>query len=349
MAAKTKIVLVGMGRMGRNHLRVLSDTPGFELVGIVEANAKAPAELGQAAFLKSVSELSRVDFDAAVIATPTATHHEVALQLIEMGKHLLVEKPIASTYAQGREVLAAAQQKGVKLAVGHVERFNPAVRKLREIIKEGFLGTPIHFSFTRVGGYPETLITGNNVILDLAVHDIDVLRSIVGPLKLEHSMCHVTWRDGVFDTAEIFLGASTGPSATVHVNWITPTKIRSIRVTGTRGVCFVDYILQTCELFGGSLLKAVEPSSSSYDALQELYRTTDRIQFGVQKEEPLRAQAKQFHRFLNEGEAGELCTGSDALAAVLLAERAVQVERQRARAKSIPPRAEIPAIEDEWI
>jgi UDP-N-acetylglucosamine 3-dehydrogenase len=349
MADKIKIALVGLGRMGKNHLRVLRETPGFELAAVVDAHAAAPADLGAVPFLKSISDLSKVDFDAAVIATPTATHHEAALQLIAMGKHLLVEKPIASTYAQGREILAAAHDKGVRLAVGHVERFNPAVRKLREIIKEGFLGTPIHFSFTRVGGYPETLITGNNVILDLAVHDIDVLRSVVGPLKLEHSMCHVTWRDGVFDTAEIFLAAGTGASATVHVNWITPTKIRSIRVTGTRGVCFVDYILQTCELFGGSLLKSVEPSSSSFESLQELYRTTDRIQFGVQKEEPLRAQAKQFHRFLENGDAGELCTGSDALAAVLLAERAVHVERQRARAKSIPPRADIPSLEDEWI
>jgi UDP-N-acetylglucosamine 3-dehydrogenase len=153
----------------------------------------------------------------------------------------------------------------------------------------------------------------------------------------------------VFDTAEILLAATTGASATVHVNWITPTKIRSIRVTGTRGVCFVDYILQTVELFGGSLLKTPEPSSSSYETIQELYRTSDRIQFGVQKEEPLRAQAKQFHSFLNGGEFGELCTGSDALAAVLLAERAVQVERGRSRPKTIPPAPTLPALDDEWV
>jgi UDP-N-acetylglucosamine 3-dehydrogenase len=346
--AKTKIVLVGLGRMGKNHLRVLRETPGFELVGVVDGTATPPSDLGSIAFSKTIAEL-KVDYDAAVIATPTATHHEVALQLIGLGKHLLVEKPIASTFEQGREVLAAAQAKGVKLAVGHVERFNPAVRKLREIIKEGWLGTPIHFSFTRVGGYPENVISGNNVMLDLAVHDIDVLRSLVGPLRLEHSICHVTWREGVFDTAEILLAAGSGASATVHVNWITPTKIRSIRVTGTRGVCFVDYILQTVELAGGSLLKSVEPSSTSYEAIQEIYRETDRIQFGVRKEEPLRAQAMQFHRFLTDGEIGELCTGSDALAAVLLAERAVQVEQARSRPKHSPPAQALPAASDEWV
>lgn len=346
---KTKVVLVGLGRMGRNHLRVLRETPGFELVGVVDGKASPPADLGAVPFLRSIGELAKLAFDTAVVATPTATHHDVALELIAMGKHLLIEKPIASTYAEGREVLAAAHAKKVKLAVGHVERFNPAVRKLREIIKEGFLGTPIHFSFTRVGGYPDTVLSGNNVMLDLAVHDIDVLRSLVGAVKLEHSMCHVTWREGVFDTAEILLAAGTGASATVHVNWITPTKIRSIRVTGTRGVCFVDYMLQTCELFGGSLLKHDEPSSSSFENLQELYRTTDRIQFGVRKEEPLRAQAEQFRRFLNDGEVGELCTGSDALAAVLLAERAVQVDKARSRPKTAPSSQALPALDDEWV
>ena len=349
MAAKIKIALIGIGRMGKNHLRVLRETPGIEVAAVVDAQSAAPPDLGGIPFFRSVKELNAVDFAAAVIATPTATHFDIASEVIAMGKHLLVEKPIASTYAQSKDLVAAAQAKGVKLAVGHVERFNPAVRKLREVIAEGWLGTPIHYSFTRVGGYPETLITGNNVILDLAVHDIDVLRSLAGPVRLEHSMCHVTWRDGVFDTAEIFLGTSSGPSASIHVNWITPTKIRGIRVTGTRGVCFVDYILQTCELHGGSLLKSIEPASSSFESVLDLYRSTDKIQFGVQRVEPLRAQASQFVQFLTTGESGELCVGRDAVAAVLLAEKAVHVEKQRSRGKATPPPTEIPSPTDEWI
>lgn len=348
---KVKIVLVGLGRMGRNHFRVLKETPGFELVAVVDAKATPPsaADLAGARFVRDVNELDETSYDAAVIATPTGTHHAVALQMIAKGKHLLVEKPLASTYAQGLEILEEAEKKGIKLVVGHVERFNPAVRKLREIIKEGFLGTPIHFAFTRVGGYPDTLVQGNNVILDLAVHDIDVLRSIIGPLKLEHSMCHVTWREGVFDTAEILLGSASGASATVHVNWITPTKIRSIRVTGTRGVCFVDYILQTCELMGGSLLKQVEPSNSDFQGIQAHYVTSDKIQFGVHKVEPLKVQASQFQSFIHTGETGELCTGKDALAAVLLAERAVQVEQTRTKPRSVPTATKLPALDDDFV
>ena len=349
MNQRKKVVLVGAGRMGRNHLRVLRELPElFEVVAVVDPVATAPAGVS-IPFVKTLADVKGKDFDAAVVATPTALHFDVASELIEMKKHLLIEKPVASTYSQARQLIEAAREAKLLLAVGHVERFNPAVRKLREIIREGWLGTAIHFSFTRVGGYPETLIQGNNVLLDLAVHDIDVLRSLVGQLRLEASMCHSTWREGVYDTAEIFLRAAKGPSASVHVNWITPTKIRSIRVTGTRGVCFVDYIMQTCELFGGNLLKQLEPTSSSFDSLQVLYKTSDKIAFGVHKEEPLRAQAVQFHGLLNGGESGELCMDRDALAAVLLTERAVLDGQARTRSPSIVPGDALPREQDEWV
>src|SRR5262249_19690532 len=136
---KKKVVLVGLGRMGRNHLRVLRETPGFELVAVVDAHAAAPADLGAIPLFKSLKDpaAAKVDFQAGVVATPTATHYEVAMELVSMGKHLLVEKPIASTYDEAKKVIGAAQEKGLTLVVGHVERFNPAVRKLREVIREG--------------------------------------------------------------------------------------------------------------------------------------------------------------------------------------------------------------------
>jgi UDP-N-acetylglucosamine 3-dehydrogenase len=347
---RRRVALVGLGRMGKNHLRVLAETPGLEVAAVVDPRAPAPVDL-KVPYLRTTRELRAIDFDAAVIASPTESHQEVALELVAMGKHLLVEKPLASTFVGGKDVLLAAKAKGTLLAVGHLERFNPAVRKLREILRAGFLGTPIHFAFTRVGGYPDVLMAGNNVLLDLAVHDIDVLRSLVGPLRLEQSMCHVTGKEGVFDTAEIFLGSGSGATAAMHVNWITPTKIRSIRVTGTRGVCFVDYILQTCELHGGSLLKPLEPESSSFDVIHETYRATDKIVFGIQRMEPLRAQAEQFRTFLGGGSVGELCTGRDALAAVLLAERAVDVGRRRGKDRGIgdPPTEGILTGDEEWV
>jgi UDP-N-acetylglucosamine 3-dehydrogenase len=329
-SGKFRIALLGLGRMGRNHLRVTRLDPQFELVAVVDPVANvAPADLGGARLLRSLEELDAVEYDCAIIATPSSMHYEMAERLIAQGKHLLVEKPLCTVAADAAKLVSLAHDKGVRMAVGHVERFNPAVRKLREVIRAGFLGTPIHFSVTRVGGYPENLLPGNNVLLDLAVHDIDVVRSLIGPVKVEASVCHSTVKEGVLDTAEVFLASATGPTASVHVNWITPTKIRSIRVTGTRGVCFVDYILQTCELFGGALLQAQQPGNADFSRLLELYRNSDKVTFGVNKEEPLRVQLSQFGQFLATGSAGELCVGADAVAAVLLAERSIRLDARR--------------------
>lgn len=353
MGKKLRVVLLGIGRMGRNHLRLTSESSDFELVGVVDPVAKRPppsAPGGNATFYDDIASLRSVDFDAAIVATPTATHRDVVLELVQMKKHVLVEKPIASTFLQGREVLEAAANAGVKVVVGHVERFNPVVRKLREVIRGGWLGDPIHFSFTRVGGYPETVLEGNNVLLDLAVHDIDAFRSLVGPVRVEASMAHSSLRPGVLDTAEIVLESAAGPTASVHVNWITPTKIRTLRVTGTRGVCFMDYILQSCELYGGNLTQRIEPAGAeSFESIQEHYRTTDRVTFGVTKEEPLLIQLKQFAAYLRNGDAGELCLGDDALAAVLVAERAMLAAARKPERPSTQARPAAISADATWL
>lgn len=345
MSKKLRIAMLGVGRMGKNHLRLTSESSDFELVAVVDPVFANPLKPG-VQLLRTPAELKGLDFDAAIVATPTSTHRDVVLQLIEMKKHVLVEKPIASSFAHGKDVLAAAASAGVKVAVGHVERFNPVVRKLREIIRAGWLGDPIHFSFTRVGGYPETILEGNNVLLDLAVHDIDAFRSLVGQVRVEASLAHSTLRPGVLDTAEIVLASAAGPTASMHVNWVTPTKIRTLRVTGTRGVAFMDYILQSCELYGGNLTKRIEPSTvESFESILDHYRSTDRVIFGVTKEEPLLVQLKQFAKYLRDGDAGELCLGDDALAAVLVAERAMESAAKK-HAPPAPGTERVPVTND---
>jgi UDP-N-acetylglucosamine 3-dehydrogenase len=349
-SGKFRIALLGLGRMGRNHLRVTRLDPQFDLVAVVDpvANVSA-ADLGSAQLLRSLDELDKVDYDCAIIATPSSMHSDMAERLIAQGKHLLVEKPLCTVAADAARLVGLAHDKGIKMAVGHVERFNPAVRKLREVIRAGFLGTPIHFSVTRVGGYPENLLPGNNVLLDLAVHDIDVVRSLIGPVKVEASVCHSTVKEGVLDTAEVFLASLNGPTASVHVNWITPTKIRSIRVTGTRGVCFVDYILQTCELLGGALLQTQQPGNADFSRLLELYRNSDKITFGVNKEEPLRVQLSQFGQFLATGNHGELCVGADAVAAVLLAERSIRLDERRHEGPAPTAPGAVPSLDAVYV
>ncbi len=288
--APIKVALVGAGRMGANHHRVILANPRFELVAV--ADPISP--------LATHRSLAGVHFDAAVVVTPTATHFDVASKTLGRGLPLLVEKPLASTYEQCQQLCKLG---GELLSVGHVERFNPAVQSLSTVLAAGRIGTPIHFSVTRVGGYPAAVTPGNDVLLDLAVHDLDILRSLLGPLSVVASVCHATVRPDVCDTAEILLRAQCGASATVCTNWISPVKIRTIRVTGTGGVIFVDLIAQTVEIAIGN----------------------ERTLIAVPRAEPLADQLNSFANLIDGKPSGQLCSGADAAAAVLLAEQALRI------------------------
>ncbi len=329
------VVLVGLGRMGRNHLRVILESDQFTLAGIVEPRFERPADLklDGVAVWDSVQAClaSGVPFDCAVVATPTHTHYEVAQALIDAGKHLLVEKPLASTYAQARKLLELSEARGTTLVTGHLERLNPAVRKLREVIDFGWLGDPIHFAFTRVGGYPEKNPKSNNVLMDLAVHDIDVLHFLAGSssrFEIKGSVTHDARMPGIADTADLLLENEKSVSASIHVNWITPGKIRTVRVTGTRGVCTVDYILQTCVFMGGALPARGEEPKAGFNELVRLYKTSDRIEFGIEREEPLKIQLREFAGVLN-GAPSEACAAPEAVEAVRIAEQALSEKNRR--------------------
>lgn len=343
MANRHKVVLVGIGRMGRNHFRVLSDNPKVELVAVIDPSTVRPdVRAGIPDHIHTFSELdalSTLECDGIVVATPTQTHYEVVKKLLQLKRAILVEKPICSSEAEGLELMRLAERYGTPLVVGHVERHNPAIKKLREVVASGIVGTPIHCSVTRVGGYPENVQEGNNVLLDLAVHDLDVLQMIFGQFEFQSSVVHSTVKEGIFDTAQIMGMCEGGVSADIHVNWITPTKIRAIRLTGTLGVCFADYMLQTCSMMGGNLLKKGQDSYYSYQELIELYRGSDKIEFGVTHQEPLRVQLEQFVNVL-EGKPHTLCSAKDASRVVRLAEQSLTQARKMVVART-PANADV--------
>jgi UDP-N-acetylglucosamine 3-dehydrogenase len=344
MSERRKIVLVGFGRMGRNHFRVMMDHPLIDLVAVVDPFVLEPSNRAlipdRVRAVTTFEELLGAEFDALVVATPTQTHFNVVKQALFFKKPILVEKPICSTPEEGEELTRLANEAGVLLAVGHVERQNPAIRKLKEVVDSGIIGQPIHCSVTRVGGYPDNVQEGNNVLLDLAVHDLDVLQMVFGRFEYQSSFVHSTVKDGIFDTAHIMGVCSGNISADIHVNWITPTKIRAIRLTGTHGVCFVDYMLQTCSLMGGNLLKHRPDTHFSYKELIEMYRGSDKIEFGVTRQEPLRVQLEQFLNALN-GKEHSLCLGPEATSIVRLAEQSLN-EASKMRATRAPSNQDTP-------
>ncbi|MEM2357154.1 MAG: Gfo/Idh/MocA family oxidoreductase, partial [Candidatus Bathyarchaeia archaeon] len=179
---KLKVIVVGGGFWGKNQLRVLSEMKKVKLVGICdieESKAKMLGEKYNIPWFTDLDEaLNKLDFDAATICTPTITHAEIAKKILANGKHVLIEKPMTSTIEEGKELITLAEKNKVFLTVGFIERFNPAIKQLKKIIKAGKLGRIILILARRVTRWPER-IGDVGVTKDSAIHDIDVMRFLL--------------------------------------------------------------------------------------------------------------------------------------------------------------------------
>src|ERR1700737_4347399 len=224
-----RIGVIGAGVMGTNHARVLAGLPDTTLVGIVDplpAHRPVSRELAGCRTFASLDELIAEGVDAVTIAAPTHLHHEIALACIAHGIHVLVEKPIASSVEEGRDIVAAARRAGVTLMVGHVERFNPAVAAIKQAISgEDILSIAI----TRVGPFPPRM-SNVGVVIDLAVHDIDLIRwfteSDIVEVQPQLSSA-VAERE---DIALLQFRTASGVLAHINTNWLTPFKARNVTV-----------------------------------------------------------------------------------------------------------------------
>jgi len=249
-ARPLRIGVIGVGVMGSNHARVLSGLSGVTLAGVADPDRDQAAKVARALgcpMFASVEQLLDQKPDAVTIAAPTELHHQVALTCISRGVHVLVEKPIASTVKEGLEIVAAAKRAGVTLMVGHVERFNPAVETVKEAIRgESILSIAI----TRVGPFPPRM-SKVGVVIDLAVHDIDLIRwfteSEIVEVQPQLSSA-IAERE---DIALLQFRTASGVLAHINTNWLTPFKARSVTVA-TRGKYIVGDLLtrQVTECFG---------------------------------------------------------------------------------------------------
>ena len=245
-----RLGVIGVGVMGSNHARVLADMPGVKLVGIADPDTKrrdfVTSALGCAGH-DSVEALLDSGVDAVTIAGPTHLHHDIAHACIARGVHALVEKPIASSVEEGRSIIAAARRAGVTLMVGHVERFNPAV----EAIKNAIRGEDIlSIGITRVGPFPPRM-SNVGVVIDLAVHDIDLIRWFTDSDIIEvqpQLSSAVAERE---DIALLQFRTASGVLAHINTNWLTPFKARNVTIA-TRGKYVMGDLLtrQVTECFG---------------------------------------------------------------------------------------------------
>lgn len=286
---KVRCAVIGVGNMGKNHVRTYLQLPDVELIGVSDANNEMGQKIAQengVAFFADYAEMLKTGKpDVVSICVPTSLHFEVAKNCIESKVNVLLEKPIAPTIEQAQEILELAETNGVKLLVGHIERFNPAVKKVKEMIAKGELGNVTAIIARRVGGFPPQ-IKDANIAIDLAIHDIDIVNYLLDEQPFEISVNkqknHIEKRE---DSVEFFLKYKK-TSAYIQANWITPVKIRKLTITGTEGYLEMDYITQQIEFYKSNYEKFKEAYSHFSDYILR-FSEPDKFVISVAKKEPL--------------------------------------------------------------
>ncbi len=320
-----RVGVIGTGNMGKNHVRVYSELEEAELIAIADPSpeAKKLSERFGCRYYPSYEEmLEKEEIEAVSVATPTTLHYEVAERCIENEVHILVEKPLADNIERAEKIVKLAEDKGVILAVGHIERHNPAIKKLKEIIDEGVLGEVTSVISKRVGIFPPQ-IKDANVYIDLAVHDIDIFNYLFSALpERVFSKSDVVLARDREDQAIIFLDYGN-VFCISQVNWITPVKIRNLAITGNKGYAELDFVNQELKVYESII-------SKSYDSFGEFI-----IKFGsprvrnivVEKAEPLKLEILDFLESVEKGKQ-PLVRGEDGVAALRIALLAQKAGRE---------------------
>ncbi|NPA74678.1 MAG: Gfo/Idh/MocA family oxidoreductase [Euryarchaeota archaeon] len=305
-----KVIVIGTGVMGKNHARVLSAL-GY-LSGVVDVDEKRAKEVASRFNVPWAKSPQELNFDAAVIATPTETHYELARALIEQGKHVLVEKPFTHSIAEGEELIELAKEQNIVLGVGHIERFNPIVSFFKKMNRDGNL---ITIGAKRVSSFPSR-IRDVGVIMDIGVHDIDVLRYLVAEVAEVYARGGKIKHEKYEDHASILLGFKNGKNGYIETNWLTPKKIRRLWLTYDDCYAEGDYIGQWVEI---SSSKMRVDEFNVYDAEIDL----NIRHINLRREEPLKRELVDFLGAI-ENHKAPLVTGADGLMAIKIAQAALR-------------------------
>ena len=251
-----KVGVVGLGAMGKNHARLYSQLK-CNLVGVSDTDPARAREIGEkynAPYYDDYHQLlSKVE--AVSIAVPTILHHTVAMDFLKAGIHCLVEKPIAFSLDEASDMIEVAEKNHVNLAIGHIERFNPAVIRLKQIMDKGTLGKVLIISTRRVGPYTPR-IRDVGVVIDSATHDIGVVKYLLGKKPISVFSRVGKLKHQKEDHAIILLDFADDTTACIEVNWFTPRKVRTLVATGSKGIAYLDYIEQTLTIQNSNEVKA---------------------------------------------------------------------------------------------
>ncbi len=292
-----KIGVIGTGVMGLNHLRVYSKMKNVKIAGVADSVYASAQQAGITykcnAYVNASELLANEQLDALSVAVPTKLHFEVAMQVIDAGIPLLVEKPLAFRTVDSQKLVSHAKRKKVLLMAGYVERFNPVVTTAKQFLKTGQIGKPVSFLFRRIGMFPSR-IKDINVIQDIGVHDIDLLHFLSGSKpKLKCASAGSAFINGRYDYAQM-LFQTNGASAVVECNWITPTRVREFHIVGDKGVLKGDLFNQTLEFYPTIVTRDNERNVATM-------LPAKKIEVKVKKAEPLKLELEYFLKCVESG------------------------------------------------
>lgn len=284
--------VVGLGIMGNHHLRVLSNIRYIEAAGVYDTQEEVRsrvAERHRTTPFDTLDRLLEARPDFVVIAAPTAEHFSITINALDRGINVFVEKPIATTVDEGEEITRVAQEKELEVMVGHVERYNPVVLRLKELLDEGKLGEIYRITTMRVGPYPPTV--GKGVNIDLAVHDLDLVEYLTGKQIRE-----LTGRgrsvvgEEHLDTTDMFGVLEGGATLNLTADWISPVKRREIAIVGEKGMLVADYMLQTLTFYENPK----KLGSLEYADVLRGVNSGESHGYSIRRAEPLMLQARHF-------------------------------------------------------
>lgn len=309
--------IVGLGVMGRHHLRILSNLEGVELVGVFDPALVGSLELSGIAVFPTLEALIDTGLDYCVLSAPTAYHLELGLQLAEHGVHTLVEKPVATTGDEAKQLVEAFESKHLIGGVGHVERFNPAIQAMRTKISEGLLGEVYQVATRRQGPFPAR-ISDVGVVKDLATHDIDLTMWTM-QRRYESVSAQTAFRSGrKHEDMLVAIGQLEGGVIVSHlVNWLSPFKERSTTVIGEHGALVADTLTADLTFFENGT------QASSWDGVSTFRGVSEGnvLRFALSKIEPLLAEHLVFRDAVQSRDACNIVTLQQGLHAVQVADR----------------------------
>lgn len=306
--------LVGLGVMGRNHARILGSLPGVELVGIADPDGAKHEVPGQAVVVDDVDALLELGIDYAVVAAPTTLHLPIGTALAQAGVHALVEKPLANDFDDALALAQMFNDAGLVGAVGHIERYNPALRAARERLAQGELGDVYQVATRRQGPFPAR-IADVGVVLDLATHDIDLTRWFTGAAfaSVAANTAHKSGRE--YEDLVAFVGSLDNGAVSSHlINWLTPVKDRSVSVTGERGTYTIDLLSADLTFCENGKVDTEWSEIARFRGVSE----GDVIRYAIAKPEPLRTEHEQFRNAVL-GQDADIVTMSDGARVVQVA------------------------------